>query len=133
MVLMTKDRIDQELLKQLYKKLGDPQKDPHSGDVKELCDTYPAIKYAVQRNVPMIRIKSRGWVIRLYTETDPATQRPRVTNFAATKGMEAVWARPKSADHILGANSLATFDDFVDKHYDVLVYYYKSFEPESLV
>lgn len=126
-MFVTHDRLDSELLKHLLNTTAQRQYDAHSGHVIKTCMQHPCMKLVMQRKVPHLRVKSREWVIRIDTDASG-----RISNFAATRKLDAVWARPKDRTNIVGISSEEAFRDFIHDHYDVLVYYYASLDPETM-
>ena len=127
MRLFTYDRVDTELLKHLYETMGKsyPDVNADSGHVLAACAQHPTMQLVSKRLVPSLRVKSRDWVIKVQTDNG------RITNFAATRNLDAVWARPKDRQYIIGASSEQAFAEFIEKHYDVMVYYFAALDPET--
>jgi hypothetical protein len=47
-----------------------------------------------------------------------------VTSFAATSKLEAMWSRPQGDEYIIGSSSRHIMAKFMEKHFDVVLYYY---------
>lgn len=91
-----------------------------------------------ERNARVIKLKSRGWTVKVETEprdNDGGGRPARVVNFAAmTEDMKSVvWAQPKDTQYIIGATNADAFAAFVRDHFDVVACYFAGLVPGSFL
>jgi len=99
--------------------------------ITRVCSAFPCNKH-IKEGAGKIVITSRGWKIKLTLHPT----KKEITNFVATSVaniVKAVWARPHETSIPIGAYSREVYEQFLQDHYDVLVYYFASLVPGQLL